>query len=267
MSTEQEGIRKTSGQHTLRRPADDIVGRPNLRVKAAGNRLAQRPASRAAGGEGAPRPVVLAPAAAAAAIASAPTAAAAPAALAPAATAVAPASAPADAVPVQIADSAPASASSATADAELAAAATIIVEPAPEAEAPVAEAAPAGAEEPVITADDEPEQMAAEEPRKASKLPRIDPTREPSLYATHRSAPANEEAERAQLAALTGQKVKVQERQISTGFLLGAGLIALLLVGGVVIARMENHVRRLDNRIGLLEQIQLRTVAVAPRHK
>ena len=69
------------------------------------------------------------------------------------------------------------------------------------------------------------------------------------------------------MAALTGRKVKAQERQVSTGFLLGAGLIALLLVGGVVIARMENHVRRLDNRISLLEQTHVRTVAVAPRQR
>ena len=279
MSTEQDGIRRTSGQRALRRPADDIIGKPNLRVKTAG-----RPAHGMA-----PRPVVLAPAAAAAAIASAPTAGArvAPAAhAAPVATttkeatAVAPAAASAEGpVAAPAASAAPAVTERAAASEDSAAAATIVVERVPEAEAPVVSAAPKGAdtradaaaqtvvEEPVVTAAAEPEQMMGEAPRKTSKLPRLEPKRVPSLFATHRPAPPDEEAEKAQLAALTGQKAKAQDRQVSTGFLLGAALIVMLLVGGVVIARMDKHVRGLEARVSSLEQPHLRAVAVAPRQR
>jgi hypothetical protein len=185
-------------------------------------------------------------------------------------TAVAPAPASAEAASAK---AAAAAAAPAVASDDVAAAATIIVEPAKEAEAPVASDAPLGAaampevEEPVVTADDEPQQLMGDVPRKTSKLPRIDPRREPSPFATHRPAPPDDEAEEAQLAAVTGRKVEARERQISTGFLIGAGLIVMLLVGGVVLARMEKHVRGLESRVSALEQPHMRAVAVAPRQR
>ncbi len=130
-------------------------------------------------------------------------------------------------------------------------AATVIVEP------PEADAAPlTPAEMPPVD-----EAPMDEAPRRVSKLPRIEPNREPSLYATHRPAPPDQAAEKAQLAAACGGKAR--EREISAGFLIGVAMIVLALIGAVVVVRLEKHVQRLESRISALEQVQPQTAALS----
>ncbi len=86
-------------------------------------------------------------------------------------------------------------------------------------------------------------------------------------YATHRSAPADEEAEKAELAALTGRKA---EREISTGLLLGVALIVVALVGGIFVVRLNKKVTTLEQRLAKLETPRapaavLKPPAPAPR--
>lgn len=69
-------------------------------------------------------------------------------------------------------------------------------------------------------------------------------------YATHRPPPPDEKAERRQLAALTGRK---QDREVSTGFVLGIALIVVVLLGGILIARLSNRVQVLEQKIVRLE--------------
>lgn len=152
-------------------------------------------------------------------------------------------------------------------------AATIVMEPV---EAAAVEALAGAEEEPAGGAaagdapvgDDpepaEPDQAPmAEAPRKLARLPRIDLSRDPSLYATHGPAPADEAAEKAHLAAVTGQKAK--EREFSTGFLLGVALIVLTLIGAVSIVHLEKRVQRLESRVSQLEQGASQTAALTPR--
>jgi hypothetical protein len=130
--------------------------------------------------------------------------------------------------------------------ASVAAAATVVAEP----EAPAVPDAPelqAPAELP-----DAGQPSLAEPPKKVTRLPRIDPNRDPALYATHRPAPPDEAAEKAHLVAVTGQRAV--ERQVSSGFLIGVALIVVVLIGGVLLARMGKHVQRLDSRVSALEQ-------------
>ncbi len=141
--------------------------------------------------------------------------------------------------------------SEATGQSATAQAATIIVEQ------PEADTAPGAA----VEMPEAEEAATADAPRKVSRLPRIDPNRDPSLYATHRPAPPDETAERAQLAAATGRVAK--GREISAGFLIGVALIVLALVGAVTIVRLEKHVRRLESRISALEQVQPQTAALS----
>ncbi len=141
----------------------------------------------------------------------------------------------------------PAAADAAAASEAVAQAATIIVEP------PEAEAAPElPAEQPPAEQPEAEQAPMTEAPRKLAKLPRIDPNRGPSIFATHAPPPPDEAAEKAQLATVTGRKAK--EREMSAGFLLGVALIVLTLVGGVIVVRLEKHVQRLENRISTLEQ-------------
>jgi len=119
-------------------------------------------------------------------------------------------------------------------------------EPAPEAPPsaePVAEAqAEAQAAEPA-------EQ---ETPRPSGKLPRIEPNRKPLLYATHRPPPKDEKEEQEQLAAITGRQA--EQREVSAGFLLGVALIVVVLIGGIMLSRVQKRLRRLEARISLLER-------------
>jgi hypothetical protein len=162
-----------------------------------------------------------------------------------------------------------AAANATAAEQAVASAATIVMDP-PEAEAPVETAGEAplveAVEESMVEEPEPPAESDADEPamaestRKVTRLPRIDLSRDPSLYATHRPAPADEAAEKAHLAAVTGQRPK--ERELSTGFLIGVGLIVLALIGGVSIVRLEKHVQRLEQRVSQLEHAPTQTAAL-----
>jgi hypothetical protein len=81
-------------------------------------------------------------------------------------------------------------------------------------------------------------------------------------YATHRPAPPDEEAEKKELAAVTGRK---PDREFSTGFVLGVALILAVLVGGILIARLQNKVGALEQRVSRVEAQNPRTVALTRR--
>jgi len=83
-----------------------------------------------------------------------------------------------------------------------------------------------------------------------------------SPYATYRPAPPDEEAERQEVAAISGRR---PDREVSAGFLLGIALIVLTLVGGIMIARLGNKVGALEQRIARLESAQ-RGSAIADGH-
>ncbi|MHC5035096.1 MAG: hypothetical protein ACYTFZ_08675 [Planctomycetota bacterium] len=78
-------------------------------------------------------------------------------------------------------------------------------------------------------------------------------------YATYRSAPADEDAEKVELAALTGTR---REKEVSAGFLLGVALIILMLAGGVLIGRLQKRVGSLESRLRILEDADMRTAAL-----
>ncbi|MHC4593007.1 MAG: hypothetical protein ACYS8L_09985 [Planctomycetota bacterium] len=78
-------------------------------------------------------------------------------------------------------------------------------------------------------------------------------------YATYRSAPADEDAEKVELAALTGTR---REREVSAGFLLGVALIIVMLAGGVLIGRLQKRVGSLESRLRILEDADMRTAAL-----
>ena len=81
-------------------------------------------------------------------------------------------------------------------------------------------------------------------------------------YATHRPAPPDEKAEKEELAAVTGHK---PEREFSTGLVLGAALILAVLVGGILIARLQKKVGALEQRISRVEGQNVRTAALPRR--
>jgi len=81
-------------------------------------------------------------------------------------------------------------------------------------------------------------------------------------YATHRSAPADEKAEKAELAALTGAKA---EREVPTGLVLGLALIAIALVSGVFIVRLTKKVGALEQRLTKLERPDAHATATSPQ--
>lgn len=81
-------------------------------------------------------------------------------------------------------------------------------------------------------------------------------------YATHRSPPPDERAEKAELAALTGAKA---ERDISTGLVLGFALIAVALVSGVFTVRLTKRMGALEQRLSKLERSDARAGATSPQ--
>ena len=81
-------------------------------------------------------------------------------------------------------------------------------------------------------------------------------------YATHRPAPPDEKAEKKELAAVTGRK---PEREFSTGFVLGVALIVVVLVGGVLVARLQKKVGALEQRVSRMEGQNARTAALSRR--
>jgi hypothetical protein len=81
-------------------------------------------------------------------------------------------------------------------------------------------------------------------------------------YATHRTAPPDEKAEKAELAALTGPKA---EREISTGLVLGLALIAVALVSGVFTVRLMKKVGALEQRLSKLERPDARATVTSPQ--
>lgn len=81
-------------------------------------------------------------------------------------------------------------------------------------------------------------------------------------YATYRSAPPDEKAEKRELAALTGAKA---EREISTGLVLGLALIVLALLCGVFIVGLGKRVRALERRVSRLEGVRLQNTVSRPR--
>lgn len=83
-----------------------------------------------------------------------------------------------------------------------------------------------------------------------------------SPYATHRPAPPDEEAEKQEVASITGRR---PDREVSAGFLIGIALIVVVLVGGIMIARLGKKVGALEQRISRLESVQ-GGAAIADRH-
>ena len=81
-------------------------------------------------------------------------------------------------------------------------------------------------------------------------------------FATHRPPLPDEKAEKAELAAITGRKV---ERDVSTGFVLGIALVVIMLVGGVLIAKLGNKVAALETRVHKLEGAGVQTAALDQR--
>jgi hypothetical protein len=98
-------------------------------------------------------------------------------------------------------------------------------------------------------------------PRKAAPAPQE--TAEVRFpYATHRPAPPDEKAEKAELAALTGAKA---EREIPTGLVLGLALIVVALVGGVFTVRLSKKVGALEQRLTRLERPEARATVTNPQ--
>ncbi len=85
--------------------------------------------------------------------------------------------------------------------------------------------------------------------RKAKSPAVVPPLGEHYPYATHRSAPPDEKAERRILAAVSG----AAERRVSTGFVLGIALVVVVLVGGIWLVRLGRKVRTLEARVARLE--------------
>ncbi|KPK65162.1 MAG: hypothetical protein AMK73_03765 [Planctomycetes bacterium SM23_32] len=81
-------------------------------------------------------------------------------------------------------------------------------------------------------------------------------------FATHRPAPTDESAEEAELAAVTAPKA---HREISTGFLLGLALLAIVLIGGVWLARLSGKVSALERRVSRAEAAQIMAAAGSRR--
>lgn len=107
-----------------------------------------------------------------------------------------------------------------------------------------------GEEEPAAQS---PEDGTEQDSDAQQELPRIDPDKGPSPYATHRPPPQDENAEKAELEAVNGEE---QAREISSGFLLGIALIVVALIGGILIARMQGKIGALERRVQNLEQAQ-----------
>ncbi|MHC4789357.1 MAG: hypothetical protein ACYS8K_09180, partial [Planctomycetota bacterium] len=80
-------------------------------------------------------------------------------------------------------------------------------------------------------------------------------------WATYRSPPPDEAAEREELVA-AGETV--QEREISAGFVLGIALVVITLACGMLIGRLQRKVRSLENRIGMLENVETQTAQAPP---
>jgi hypothetical protein len=81
-------------------------------------------------------------------------------------------------------------------------------------------------------------------------------------YATYREAPQDEAEEEQELAAVSGETAAPE---ISTGFLLGLALIGVVLVGGILIARLGNKVASLERRVAAMEQQATPQTAQMPR--
>ena len=100
-------------------------------------------------------------------------------------------------------------------------------------------------------------EMAIREAKTLVMPPAPEPGRNP--FATHGPPPPDEKAEEAELAALTDRKA---ERTVSTGFLLGVGLIVVVLVGGIWLSRLGDKVTALENRLNRIEGLQVQTAAL-----
>jgi hypothetical protein len=90
--------------------------------------------------------------------------------------------------------------------------------------------------------------------RKPVVLPRIDPARGGTPFATHGRAPAAEDE-----VEPDTKRTPRGDRLVSTGFLLGVGLIAAALTAGLFIVKLQKRVRLLEGRIEALEQTSSQT--------
>lgn len=81
-------------------------------------------------------------------------------------------------------------------------------------------------------------------------------------YATYRSAPPDEAAEKRELAAIAGSK---PPREVSTGFVLGIALIVVALLSGIFIVRLSKKVGALEARITRLESAGTKSVIAQRR--
>ena len=90
----------------------------------------------------------------------------------------------------------------------------------------------------------------AREPSKKVVLRKIEEGAGRSVYATHRSPPPDERAEKQEVGAIAGRR---SERTVSIGFLLGVALIVVVLLGGVSIVGLSKKVGALEKRVSHLE--------------
>ena len=93
-------------------------------------------------------------------------------------------------------------------------------------------------------------------PHKKVVLPPAEQRDVRSAFATHRPAPPDERAEKEELAAVTGDD---PAPQVSTGFVLGLALIVVVLVGGVLVARLGKRVHSLERRVRTIETADTET--------
>jgi len=107
----------------------------------------------------------------------------------------------------------------------------------------------------------QPEAQAAALPPKKEPVPQEGGTaRYP--YATYRTAPPDEKAEKAELAMVTGTKL---QREVPTGLVLGVALIVIALLAGVFIVRLSKQVASLQRRVSRLEALRTRAASPAPQ--
>ena len=70
-------------------------------------------------------------------------------------------------------------------------------------------------------------------------------------FATHRPAPPTERDEERQLASIQPER---GEKRVSTGFVLGVGILVISLVAGIAMVRLYHRVSRAEERIERLEK-------------